>query len=114
MASAPTLPTRPTNLVRSPESDQENEALASVSEAPEDARLEVNQRTAVLPIELDVAIPVRNFKVRNLIALTKGHVVESQWDHGEDLPLAAGDVQLAWCEFEVIESRLAVRITRLA
>jgi len=30
------------------------------------------------------------------------------------LPLAAGEVQLAWSEFEVIETRLAVRVTRLA
>jgi len=27
--------------------------------------------------------------------------------------LAAGDVQLAWSEFEVVETRLAVRVTRL-
>lgn len=67
-----------------------------------------------LPIELDVAVPVRNFKVRNLIALEREAVVETQWGHAEDLPLAARDVQLAWCEFEVIETRLAVRLTRLA
>jgi flagellar motor switch protein FliN/FliY len=41
-------------------------------------------------------------------------VIESQWSHGEDLPLASGDVQVAWSEFEVVETRLAVRITRLA
>jgi hypothetical protein len=60
-----------------------------------------------LPIELDIAVPVPSFKV-GMIALGKGHVVESRWGHGDDLPLAAGKVQLAWCEFEVIESRLAV------
>jgi hypothetical protein len=30
------------------------------------------------------------------------------------LPLAAGDVQLAWSEFEVLDTKLAVRVTRLA
>jgi len=30
------------------------------------------------------------------------------------VPLSAGDVQLAWSEFEVIEAQLAVRVTRLA
>jgi len=30
------------------------------------------------------------------------------------MPLAARDTQLAWTEFEVVESKLAVRITRLA
>jgi flagellar motor switch protein FliM len=65
-------------------------------------------------VELDVAIPVREFRVRNLLALESGQVIETQWAHGEDMPLASGDVQLAWSEFEVVESQLAVRITRLA
>jgi flagellar motor switch protein FliN/FliY len=68
---------------------------------------------ARLPVELDVAIPVREFRVRNLLALDAGQVIETQWADGEDLPLAAGDVQLAWSEFEVVELKLAVRITRL-
>jgi hypothetical protein len=29
------------------------------------------------------------------------------------MPLAAGDVQLAWSEFEVINTQMAVRLTRL-
>jgi flagellar motor switch protein FliN/FliY len=69
---------------------------------------------ARLPVELDVAIPVREFRVRNLLALDAGQVIETQWADGEDLPIAAGDVQLAWSEFEVVELQLAVRITRLA
>jgi flagellar motor switch protein FliN/FliY len=67
-----------------------------------------------LPVELEVTVPIRNFRVRNLLALEKGAVIESQWSHGEDMPLAAGLVQLAWTEFEVVDTRLAVRITRLA
>lgn len=66
-----------------------------------------------LPVELDVSIPVRDFRVRSLLGLTPGQLVETQWAHGEDLPLAAGKVQLAWSEFEVIDTDLAVRITRL-
>jgi flagellar motor switch/type III secretory pathway protein FliN len=68
----------------------------------------------LLPVELDVAVPVRNFRVRNLLALAPGQLIESQWGNGEDVPLASGDVQLAWSEFEVIDTQLAVRITRLA
>lgn len=67
-----------------------------------------------LPVELDVVVPVREFRVRQLLALAPGEVIETQWSHGEDLPLSAGQVQLAWSEFEVVETRLAVRITRLA
>ena len=52
--------------------------------------------------------------MRNLLALEPGQVIETQWAHGEDMPLAAGEVQLAWSEFEVVDSQLAVRVTRLA
>jgi hypothetical protein len=30
------------------------------------------------------------------------------------MPLSCGEVQLAWSEFEVMDSHLAVRLTRLA
>lgn len=72
-----------------------------------------NSPAAQLPVELDVAVPVREFRVRNLLALEPGQVIETQWGHGEDVPLASGDVQLAWSEFEVVDSQLAVRLTRL-
>jgi flagellar motor switch/type III secretory pathway protein FliN len=67
-----------------------------------------------LPVEVDVSVAVRDFRVRDLLALTPGKVIESQWSHGIDLPLTAGDVQLAWTEFEVVDTRLAVRVTRVA
>jgi hypothetical protein len=67
-----------------------------------------------LPVELDVSVPVRNFRVRNLLVLEPSHLIESAWGHREDVPLAAGRVQLAWSEFEVIDTQLAVRVTRLA
>jgi flagellar motor switch/type III secretory pathway protein FliN len=67
-----------------------------------------------LPVELDVSVPVRNFRVRNLLTLETAHLIESGWGHGEDVPLAAGHLQLAWSEFEVVDTQLAVRITRLA
>jgi flagellar motor switch protein FliM len=68
---------------------------------------------ARLPVELDVAVPVREFRVRNLLTLEPGQVIESRWAHSEDMPLAAGAVQLAWSEFEVVDSQLAVRVTRM-
>jgi flagellar motor switch/type III secretory pathway protein FliN len=69
---------------------------------------------ARLPVELDVSVPVREFRVRHLLALVPGQLIESQWGYGGDLPLAAGAVRLAWSEFEVVETQLGVRITRLA
>jgi flagellar motor switch protein FliM len=74
----------------------------------------LGRQLALLPVELDVAVPVREFRVRNLLALDCGQVIETQWGHGEDVPLSSGEVQLAWSEFEVAESQLGVRVTRLA
>jgi flagellar motor switch protein FliN/FliY len=73
----------------------------------------LSRQVARLPVELDVAIPVREFRVRNLLALEPGQVIETGWALGADMPLASGQAQLAWSEFEVIESQLAVRVTRL-
>lgn len=72
-----------------------------------------NTRAARLPVELDVGIPLSDFRVRNLLALEAGAVVASEWGHGDDVPLGSGDVQLAWSEFEVVDTQLAVRLTRL-
>jgi len=80
----------------------------------EGAKIKLTAPVARLPVELDVAVPVRDFRVRNLLALEPGQVIETHWPHGEDMPLAAGNVQLAWSEFEVVDSQLAVRVTRLA
>ena len=68
---------------------------------------------ALLTVELDVSVPVRDFRVRNLLALESGQVIETQWGHGEDVPLASCRVPLAWSEFEVTDSLLGVRVTRL-
>jgi flagellar motor switch protein FliN/FliY len=75
--------------------------------------LSMNPRIARLPVEVDVAVPIRKFRVRSLLALAEGAVIATQWMQGEDMPLAARGAQLAWVEFEVIDQRLAVRITRL-
>ena len=91
------------------------QALVVLPHATNDgALIKLTAPVARLPVELDVAVPVRDFRVRNLLALEPGQVIETHWPHGEDMPLAAGNVQLAWSEFEVVDSQLAVRLTRLA
>jgi len=116
VASIASLPVQPSDLVRRAEPPRATgaEVLVSSSQTPTKEFAGLKPLVARIPVELDVAVPLRGFKVRNLIALAIGQGIESQWNHVEDLPLAAGEVQLAWCEFEVNESRLAVRVTRLA
>jgi hypothetical protein len=87
---------------------------ALVPAATHEARMTFSAQVLRLPVELDISVQVRDFRVRDLLALALGQLIESQWGHGIDLPLAAGTVQLAWTEFEVVETRLAARITRVA
>ncbi|MDR3751862.1 MAG: FliM/FliN family flagellar motor C-terminal domain-containing protein [Terracidiphilus sp.] len=90
------------------------QALVPLSVPQEESEiLALNPSVARLPVELDVTIPVREFRVRSLLALEPGQLIESQWGNGDDVPLASGDVQLAWCEFEVVDTQLAIRLTRL-
>lgn len=64
-------------------------------------------------MQLDVTIPVPGFRVQNLLALDKGAILESRWPHAEDVPVWCGGAQLLWTEFEVVDQKLAVRVTRL-
>ena len=67
-----------------------------------------------LPTKLTVSIPLANFKVRDLLALTLGEIVQSVWAKEEDVPVRIGSVLVSWSEFEVVEQRMAIRLTRLA
>ena len=107
-ASAPSRPPEAAAAVAGTE-----KALVASPQLPVEAIIKLTPPIARLPVELEVAVPVRDFRVRNLLALAPGQVIETQWAHGEDMPLAAGEVQLAWSEFEVVETQLAVRVTRL-
>ena len=67
-----------------------------------------------LTVKLQAGVALPRFKVRDLLQLTVGQVVESESSDSEDVSLKIGQVQLGWSEFEVVEQRLAVRLTRLA
>lgn len=106
--------------VDSPEQSGSEERNAGNGLVPADPmagrtpRLALTGAMIQLPVKLDVGVPIRDFRVRDLIALRRGAVVETQWIPGEDVPVVSGDQQLAWSEFEVVDSQLAVRLTRLA
>lgn len=127
MATAPAMPgvmaaTGPGGPAaggEAPESDAPSnlptgeQALIPAAASGREGGLQLGPLMERLPVELDVCLPVREFRVRHLLALEPGHVIESLWQPGNDVPLKAGDVQLAWSEFEAIEEHLAVRVTRL-
>lgn len=67
-----------------------------------------------LPVRLSSGVPVAHFRVANLLALEAGQIIESGWPSTQDVGLNAGSVRFCWTEFEVVEQRIAVRLTRLA
>lgn len=66
-----------------------------------------------LSVTMTAEIPLSRFKVRDLLGLSEGQVFESVVSDTDDVPLKVGDVQLGWTEFEVVEQKIAVRLTRL-
>lgn len=81
------------------------------------ARIEEHQAWPVvseLMMTLESVIALREFKVRDLVRLEVGQVIESVCANTDDVPVKVGQVQVGWSEFEVVDQRLAVRLTRLA
>ncbi len=95
-------------------------SAAEVREDAEDFAKEVAESSHAgwpvvdwLPITLSIGLPVPAFRVRDLLMLEVGSVVVTEWPNGDDLPLSAGAVQLAWVDVETVEQEMAVRLTRL-
>lgn len=117
MDNAETQEAAPANKLNSPRDEVSSVPGALVPTDPlpvPGSRLALSGPMIQLPIKLDVGVPIREFRVRHLLALKPGTVVESQWVPGEDVPVVSGDQQLGWSDFEVIDGQLAVRLTRLA
>jgi len=60
----------------------------------------------------EVAVP--KFTVGDLLSLRKGSVVLTATPVANDIPLRVNKILLGWARFEVVNDRLAVRITELA
>ena len=84
------------------------------AEAEEAAEPDADMRLNRLPMQLDVMVRVHSFRVQDLLSMEKGMVVETVHEHTQDVPLRSGGALLLWSEFEVLDQRLAVRVTRLA
>lgn len=88
-------------------SSAENEAAAAMRRA-------IEERVAKAPLQLEIRLPIHGMRVKDVLGLRKGAVFETAWPADEDLPGDCAGVQLVWTEFEVIDKKLAVRVTRLA
>jgi flagellar motor switch protein FliM len=66
-----------------------------------------------LPVLLEVNVPLRGFRVCDLLALECGKTIESAWASTEEVSLKVGALQISWGEFEVVGEHMALRLTRL-
>ncbi|MGD0791104.1 MAG: FliM/FliN family flagellar motor C-terminal domain-containing protein [Terriglobales bacterium] len=71
-------------------------------------------RVAPLPCLVTIEISVPGFTVADLVHLERGRIIASRWTVGQDVPLRINGELIAWSEFEVVQNRLAVRLTELA
>ena len=79
-----------------------------------DASAERWARVDPLPCLLTIEISVPGFTVADLVNLQRGRIIASRWTVGQDVPLRINGALIAWSEFEVVQNRLAVRLTELA
>jgi flagellar motor switch/type III secretory pathway protein FliN len=67
-----------------------------------------------LPCQLSVQAPVPGFALKDLLNLRPQSIIRSQLATSASPPLRVNGEVVAWCDFEVLGSRLAVRLTELA
>jgi flagellar motor switch protein FliN/FliY len=80
----------------------------------EDASAYPWARVENLPCTLTVEIPIPDFRVSDLVRLAPGKIIATRWTVGIDVPLLINGELIAWSEFEIVQSRLAIRLTELA
>ena len=84
--------------------------------APWMSRIEEHPAWEILSamrMRMRAGVPLSHFTVRDLLALAEGQVFETMAPDTEDVPVKVGQVQMGWSEFEVVDQRMALRLTRL-
>jgi flagellar motor switch/type III secretory pathway protein FliN len=85
-------------------------------EAPQATKKTINPIEAYhwLRCKTTAEVPVPKFTVGDLLSLRIGSVVQTATPVAKDVPLRVGKILLGWGRFEVLNDRLALRITELA
>jgi flagellar motor switch protein FliN/FliY len=89
-----------------------NEAQTRVAEAVPPPR-EIWPEALELPCELYVALEVPHFTTRDLLSLRVNSLVDTRRREGAHVPVLVNSVMVGWAEFDVIDGRLAVRMTEM-
>ena len=68
---------------------------------------------AGLRCTLSVDLPVTDFRVRDLLMLDVNTVVDSHQNATSQAPVWVNGARVGWAEFDVLRTRLAIRISEL-
>ncbi len=66
-----------------------------------------------LPCRLNVSLEVPHFTIRDLLLLQVNSLVDTRRPEGAHVPVKVNGVMVGWAEFDVLEGRLAVRLTEM-
>jgi flagellar motor switch protein FliN/FliY len=66
-----------------------------------------------LPCQLTVSLEVAQFAIRDLLSLDINSLVNTRRREGAHVPVLVNGVMVGWAEFDVIDGRLAVRMTEM-
>jgi len=75
---------------------------------------EVWEDAGRLPCKLTIDLPLQHFCVHDLLRLERGAILQSRIDNSAQVPVSVNKCLLGWAEFEVVDDRVAVRMTELA
>ncbi len=90
--------------------EEKEQAPGQTAELTRDAA----ERFPWLPCRLSLEVPVSDFTLGDLLRLRKDSIVTTALGSAQDIPLRVNGRVIAWIQFEMIEERLAARITELA
>jgi flagellar motor switch protein FliN len=91
--------------------DQNNEEQAMMDEAP---KAKIDQDVLQnIPVNLVIEVGRAQIKIRDLMRLTQGSVVELDRMAGEPLDLLVNDTVVAQGEVVLVNERYGVRLTRV-
>ena len=71
------------------------------------------KRVMEVPGELSVQLKIPALRLRDLLCLRIGSVIDTRWSLSTDVPLLVNGQLIAWSEFEAIGEQLAVRLSEL-
>jgi flagellar motor switch protein FliN/FliY len=89
-----------------------NEAQTRVVESIPSPR-EIWPEAMELPCRLYVALEIPHFTIRDLLSFSANSVVDTHRREGAHVPVLVNGVMVGWAEFDVIDGRLAVRMTEM-